>query len=118
MSEKLNFWQMQEQTQSQIIDNSLTVGGAFQCIKQFVNDKLENDGQGLEESVVLIEQTLSEYIENSLSDPSEYKEEISAINNAWKVVRKCNCQSLEDYEKLLIEKSLVKIQKEVINEKN
>ena len=67
---------MQGETQSQIIDASLTVGGAFQCIKQFVNDKLENDGQGL-----------------------------------------------EDYEKLLIEKSLDKLQKEVyrlerINEKS
>tara|TARA_R110000851_G_scaffold253675_1_gene406202 strand:+ start:378 stop:599 length:222 start_codon:yes stop_codon:yes gene_type:complete len=71
VSEELNFWQMQEKTQSQIIDASLTVGGAFQCVKQFVNDKLENNGQGL-----------------------------------------------EDYEKLLIEKSLVKIQKEVINEKS
>ena len=112
---------MQEQTPSQIIDASLTVGGAFQCIKQFVNDKLENEGQGLEESVSLIEQILSEYIENSLSDAldsSEYKEEINAINNAWEVVRKRNCQSLEDYEKLLIEKSLAKLQKEVINEKN
>lgn len=62
---------MQDKSQSQIIDASLTVGGAFQCIKQFVNDKLESDSQGL-----------------------------------------------EDYEKLLIEKSLVKLQKEVINEKN
>ena len=71
MSEKLNFWQMQEESQSQIIDASLTTGGAYQCLKQFVNDKLENDGR-----------------------------------------------CLEDYEKLLIEKSLAKLQKEVLNEKN
>ena len=60
MSEELNFWQMQEQTQSQIIDASLTVGGAFQCIKQFVNDKLENDGQGLEDyEKLMIEKSLA-----------------------------------------------------------
>ena len=59
MSEKLTFWQMQEQTPSQIIDASLTVGGAFQCIKQFVNDKLEKDGQGLEDyEKLLIEKSL------------------------------------------------------------
>ena len=60
MSEELNFWQMQEQTPSQIIDDSLTLGGAFQCIKQFVNDKLENDGQGLEDyEKLLIEKSLA-----------------------------------------------------------
>ena len=44
----------------------------------------------MQEAVALIEQTLSEYVENSLSDvrdASEYKEDISAINNAWEQIK-------------------------------
>ena len=54
------------------------------------NNKVIRDKVILQEAVELIEQTLSEYVENSLSDvrdASEYKEDISAINNAWEQIK-------------------------------
>ena len=52
---------------------------------QTVREKVE-----LQEAVALVEQTLAEYVENSLSDvihELEYREDIMAISSAWELIK-------------------------------
>ena len=52
---------------------------------QTVREKVE-----LQEAVALVEQTLAEYVENSLSDvihELEYREDIRAISSAWELIK-------------------------------
>ena len=52
---------------------------------QTVREKVE-----LQEAVALVEQTLTEYVENSLSDvihELEYREDIMAISSAWELIK-------------------------------
>ncbi len=52
---------------------------------QTVREKVE-----WQEAVALVEQTLAEYVENSLSDvihELEYREDIMAISSAWELIK-------------------------------
>ena len=65
-------------------DNSSTLRNVHEHNKT-IRDKVK-----LQEAVALIEQTLSEYVENSLSDvihELEYREDIRAISSAWEQIK-------------------------------
>jgi len=65
-------------------DNSSTLRNVHE------HNKTIRDKVMLQEAVALIEQTLSEYVENSLSDvihELEYREDIRAISSAWEQIK-------------------------------